>query len=51
LRRVIDRERLLLGRFSATRPGVRQALVEALPSDVTDLASLRRVGALLAAQD
>ena len=51
LRRVIDRESLLLSRFSATRPGVRQALVEALPSDVTDLASLRRVGALLAAQD
>ncbi|HEX8488271.1 MAG TPA: ArsA-related P-loop ATPase [Propionibacteriaceae bacterium] len=51
LSRVIDRERLLLSRFSATRPAVPQALVEALPSDVTDLASLRRVGALLAAQD
>jgi anion-transporting ArsA/GET3 family ATPase len=48
LMRVIERERLLLDRFSATRPGIPQTLVGFLPTDVTDLASLRRVGALLA---
>jgi hypothetical protein len=51
LMRVIQRERLLLERFSATRPSVPQALVESLPSDVTDLESLRRVGALLSAEN
>jgi hypothetical protein len=51
LMRVIDRERLLLDRFSSSRPTVPRAAVESLPTDVTDLASLRRVGALLSAQD
>jgi hypothetical protein len=41
----------MLERFSATRPGVPRTLVPAMPSDVTDLASLRRVGSLLADQD
>jgi anion-transporting ArsA/GET3 family ATPase len=50
LMRVVERERLLLDRFSATRPGIPQTLVGSLPTDVTDLASLRRVGALLAHQ-
>jgi anion-transporting ArsA/GET3 family ATPase len=51
LMRVIEREQLLLGRFATSRPAVPQALIEALPTDVTDLDSLRRVGALLSAQD
>jgi len=51
LMRVIERERLLLNRFSSSRPTVAQALVESLPTDVTDLDSLRRVGALLSAQN
>jgi anion-transporting ArsA/GET3 family ATPase len=50
LMRVIERERLLLDRFSATRPGIPQTLVGSLPTDVTDLVSLRRVGSLLANQ-
>jgi anion-transporting ArsA/GET3 family ATPase len=51
LMRVIEREQLLLGRFATSRPAVPQALIEALPTDVTDLDSLRRVGALLSAED
>ncbi len=51
LMRVVAREQLMLERFSATRPGVPRTLVPAMPSDVTDLASLRRVGSLLADQD
>jgi anion-transporting ArsA/GET3 family ATPase len=51
LMRVVERERLLLERFSSSRPSVRRALVESLPTDVTDLESLRRVGGLLSAQD
>jgi hypothetical protein len=51
LMRVIDREQLLLNRFSSSRPAVPRALVESLPTDVTDLESLRRVGALLSAED
>jgi len=51
LMRTIARERLLLERFSATRPSVPRTMVPAMPSDVTDLASLRRVGSLLADQD
>ena len=51
LQRVIAQENLLLNRFSASRPSVRRTLVQALPTDVTDLASLRSVGALLADQD
>ena len=49
--RVIENERLLLDRFSAHRPTVPRASVTALASDVTDVGSLRRVGALLAEQD
>jgi anion-transporting ArsA/GET3 family ATPase len=51
LERVIDQERLLLDRFSATRPGVPRTLVSTLSSDVTDLDALRRVGVLLADKD
>jgi anion-transporting ArsA/GET3 family ATPase len=51
LMHTIAREHLLLERFSATRPRVPRTLVPAMPSDVTDLASLRRVGSLLADQD
>lgn len=51
LMHVIERERLLLTRFSASRPTVPQAKISSLPTDVTDLDSLRRVGALLSAQD
>ena len=50
LMRVIEREHLLLDRFSSSRPAVARASVEALPTDVTDLESLRRVGALLSAE-
>lgn len=48
---VIERERLLIERFSATRPQVPRTLVGSMPTDVTDLESLRSVGALLARQD
>jgi len=51
LMHLIEREHLLLDRFSAARPTVARAVVASLPSDVTDLQSLRRVGALLSAQD
>ena len=49
--RVIENEQLLLDRFSARRTTVPRTSVTALPSDVTDVGSLRRVGALLAEQD
>lgn len=49
--RLIERERMLLARFSSSRPGVPQAQIQALPNDVTDLGSLRRVGDLLSAQE
>ncbi len=49
--RVIEQERLLLDRFATRRPTVARTLVTALPSDVTDANSLRRVGSLLAEQD
>jgi hypothetical protein len=49
--RVIEQERLLLDRFATRRPTVARTLVTALPSDVTDVNSLRRVGSLLAEQD
>ena len=50
LMRLIERETLLLSRFTSARPTVPQTQVAALPSDVTDLASLRRVGAMMAAE-
>jgi anion-transporting ArsA/GET3 family ATPase len=51
LKRVIEQETLLLDRFSATRPAVPRTLVQTLPSDVTDLDALRRVGVLLSDKD
>jgi hypothetical protein len=49
--RVIANEQLLLDRFAARRSTVALTLVTALPSDVTDVDSLRRVGELLADRD
>ena len=49
--RVVGAETALLDRFASSRPGVAQTRVPSLPSDVTDLDSLRRVGALLAEKD
>ncbi len=49
LTRIIEAETRLLTRFSATRPDLAQARIQALPTDVTDLDSLRRVGTLLSA--
>jgi anion-transporting ArsA/GET3 family ATPase len=49
--RVVGAETALLDRFASSRPGVAQTRVPSLPSDVTDLDALRRVGALLAEKD
>ena len=49
--RLIDREHHLLDRFSSSRPDVAMTRVAALPRDVTDVDSLRRVGSLLVDQD
>jgi hypothetical protein len=49
--RVIQSEEQLLQRFSSSRPQVARTLVETLPTDVTDLETLRQVGSLLAKQD
>jgi anion-transporting ArsA/GET3 family ATPase len=49
--RVIHSEEQLLQRFSSSRPQVPRTLVETLPTDVTDLETLRQVGSLLAKQD
>jgi anion-transporting ArsA/GET3 family ATPase len=51
LMRLVEAEQQLLSRFSGSRPQVARTLVETLPTDVTDLDSLRQVGALLAKQD
>lgn len=51
LMRVTEREHVLLERFSSSRPAVPRTLIESLPTDVTDLGSLRRLGALLSAQN
>ena len=48
LMRVIESEQQLLHRFSASRPQVPRTLVETLPTDVTDVQTLRTVGELLA---
>ncbi len=48
LKRVIETETVLLDRFASVRPDVAQARIQSLPTDVTDLVSLRRVGSLLA---
>ncbi len=47
--RIVERETRLRGRFSAAHPEVPTAVMPALSTDVHDLDSLRRVGALLAA--
>lgn len=51
LMRVAEAEAVLLDRFATARPTVPQTRVPALPSDVTALADLRQVGALLAEKD
>jgi anion-transporting ArsA/GET3 family ATPase len=47
---LVERERRLTSRFATTHPDVPTAALPALPSDVHDLAGLRRVGDLLADQ-
>jgi anion-transporting ArsA/GET3 family ATPase len=51
LTRVIETETRMMERFAAARPTVAQTQVQSLPTDVTDLAALRRVGALLSDKD
>jgi len=51
LMRVIDLERRLIARFASNRPTIAETRIQALPSDVTDLESLRRVGASMAQPD
>ena len=49
--RVAEAEAALLDRFATARPDVPQTRVPVLPSDVTALDDLRRVGALMAEKD
>ena len=51
LMRMIETETRMMERFAASRPTVAQTQVQSLPTDVTDLAALRRVGALLSDKD
>ncbi len=51
LMRVVESEQSLLHRFAGARPQVPRTSVETLPTDVTDVTTLRRVGDLLAKQD
>ena len=51
LMRMIETETRMMERFAAARPTVAQTQVQSLPTDVTDLAALRRVGALLSDKD
>jgi anion-transporting ArsA/GET3 family ATPase len=51
LMRVAEAETALLDRFATARPDVPQTKVPVLPSDVTALDDLRRVGALMAEKD
>jgi anion-transporting ArsA/GET3 family ATPase len=51
LMRVIGAEMRMMERFAAARPTVAQTQVQSLPTDVTDLAALRLVGALLSDKD
>ena len=51
LMRMIETETRMMERFAAARPTVAQTQVQSLPTDVTDLAALRRVGYLLADKD
>ncbi|WP_206422633.1 ArsA family ATPase [Nocardioides pantholopis] len=46
--RLVERESRLRERFAAAHPNVPTVVVPALPTDVHDLAGLRRIGALLA---
>ena len=51
LMRVIETETRMMDRFASARPTVAQSQVQSLPTDVTDLTALRRVGALLSDKD
>jgi anion-transporting ArsA/GET3 family ATPase len=51
LMRVMQTESRMMERFASARPTVAQTQVQSLPTDVTDLAALRRVGALLSDKD
>jgi anion-transporting ArsA/GET3 family ATPase len=51
LMRVIETETRMMERFATARPTVAQTQVQSLPTDVTDMAALRRVGTLLADKD
>jgi anion-transporting ArsA/GET3 family ATPase len=51
LMRVIETESRMMERFASARPAVAQTQVQSLPTEVTDLAALRRVGALLSDKD
>jgi anion-transporting ArsA/GET3 family ATPase len=51
LMRVMQTESRMMERFASARPTVAQTQVQSLPADVTDLAALRRVGALLSDKD
>jgi anion-transporting ArsA/GET3 family ATPase len=51
LMRMIETETRMMERFAAARPTVAQTQVQSLATDVTDLAALRRVGALLSDKD
>jgi anion-transporting ArsA/GET3 family ATPase len=51
LMRTIKTETRMMERFAAARPAVPQTQVQSLPTDVTDLAALCRVGALLSDKD
>ena len=50
LMRVIETETRMMERFAAARPTVAQSQVQSLPTDVTDLTALRRVGGPLVRQ-
>ena len=51
LMRTIETETRVMERFAAARPAVAQTQVQSLPTDVTDLSTLRRVGILLSDKD
>jgi anion-transporting ArsA/GET3 family ATPase len=51
LMRTIKTEIRMMERFAAARPAVAQTQVQSLPTDVTDLSTLRRVGILLSDKD
>jgi anion-transporting ArsA/GET3 family ATPase len=51
LMRLVATESRQIERFASARPTVAQTQVQSLPTDVTDLAALRRVGYLLADKD